>query len=140
MRSTVVMVALLGVAIYSAFAAGAPGPPVIRESFTVLACPAHPVSTLDLEGCAEQALLRSDRMINARARKIFGFLRPNAARDAFVRGEQSWLEYRQSSCAAESSKYAGGSLESVAFARCEHSRNRAHLSELGELERTLTQR
>ena len=112
---------------------------MIRESFTVLPCPANPVSTLDFEGCAEQALLGSDQTINAHASEIFGLLRPAVARNAFVRGEHSWLEYRRSSCAAESSKYAGGSLESVAFARCEQSRNGAHLSELGELERTLTQ-
>jgi uncharacterized protein YecT (DUF1311 family) len=141
MRSTVVVViAVLGAVAYSAPAAAAPGSPVIRESFTVLPCPVDPVSTLALEGCAEKALLGSDRAINARSRRIFGLLRSNVARDDFVRGEQSWLDYRRSSCAAESSKYAEGSLEPVAFAHCEQSRNRAHLLELGELEHTLAQR
>ena len=139
MRLAVLVVALLGALPYSV-SAGAAGPPVIRESFTVLPCPAHSVSTLDLEGCAEKALLGSDRAINARAKKIFGLLRSSVARGAFIRGEQSWLDYRRSSCAAESSKYAGGSLEPVAFGHCEQSRNGAHLAELGEMEHTLAQR
>lgn len=139
MRIAVFAVALLAAVGYSAAAHGALGPPVIRESFTVLPCPPHPVSTLDLEGCSEKALLRSDRAIDARVKKIFDLLRTNDARSAFVHGEQSWLAYRRSSCAAESSKYAGGSLEPVAFAQCEQTRNETHLRELVAMARTLAQ-
>jgi uncharacterized protein YecT (DUF1311 family) len=139
MRVGVLVVVLLLGAAAGAAAAVAPRPPVIRESFTPLPCPPHPVTTLDLEGCAEKALLGSDRAIDARARKIFGLLRSKAARAAFVRGEKSWLGYRRNSCTAQSSKYAGGTLEPVAFARCEQDRNATHLTELTRTERALRQ-
>jgi len=132
--------AILGDVARSAPPGGAPQPPVIRESFTVLPCPAHPVSTVDLEGCAERALLRSNRAINARAKTNFGLLRSKAARTTFIRGERSWLEYRRSSCSAQASVYSGGSAQPLAFLQCEVNRNRTHLAELAQMERWLRQR
>src|SRR2546426_10450601 len=137
--AAVVVALLSGVVSCSASAGGAPRPPVIHESFTVLPCPAHPVSTLDMEACAEKALRHSDRAINRRAKTIFGFLRSSVARTAFVRSEQSWLRYRRASCSAQASVYAGGSAEPVAFASCEVNRNRTHLADLAEMERWLRQ-
>src|SRR4051794_23361753 len=90
-------------------ATGGLKPPVIHETFTPLPCPKHQVSTLDIEGCLEQQILKSDRQIDARAAAIFKLLRPDA-RAGFVRGEHSWLAYRRASCLAEASKYAGGTL------------------------------
>ncbi len=143
MLPVAVLALFLGGSAVASSGAGAIGasidPPVIRETFTVLPCPGHPVTTRDLEGCAEKASLQSDRTINARAKRILGLLRSNGARTAFVRGEQSWLSYRRTSCSAEASKVAGGSLEPVAFARCDVARNNAHLADLAQMERTLRQ-
>jgi uncharacterized protein YecT (DUF1311 family) len=112
-------------------------PPVIHEQFTVLPCPTHPVSTLDLEGCAEHAIVRTDRKIDAEAKKIFNLLRPDA-RATFVSGERAWLQYRQASCFAESSKYAGGTLSGVVAASCTLARSKSHLSDLLDLRKTLS--
>jgi uncharacterized protein YecT (DUF1311 family) len=139
MRVVVFVVVLSGGVAASAWAGGGHRPPVIHESFTVLPCPAHPKSRLDFEGCKEKALLSTDRAINGRARRIFGLLRTRSARSAFVRGEQSWLRYRRSSCSAQASVYSGGSEEPNAFAQCEVDRNRTHLTELAEMERWLRQ-
>jgi hypothetical protein len=83
-------------------------PPLIRETFTVLPCPRQPVTTIDLEGCAEKALLQSNRKIDLRAERIFELLRANGPRAAFVRGEERWRSYRRTSCAAEASKFCWG--------------------------------
>jgi uncharacterized protein YecT (DUF1311 family) len=116
-------------ALVAVLAGSALKPPVIHEVFTPQPCPMHPVSTLDLEGCAEQSILKSDRTINADVRAIFTLLTP-AARAGFVAGERAWLRYRTLSCEAEASKYAGGTLAGVVEANCAAARNRAHVSDL----------
>lgn len=112
-------------------------PPVIHEVFTLLPCPMHPVSTLDTEGCSEHAIVRTDRKIDARAKVIFRLLRPDA-RSTFVRGERAWLQYRQLSCAAEASKYAGGTVAGVVAASCTLDRSTSHLRDLTDLRKTLS--
>jgi uncharacterized protein YecT (DUF1311 family) len=113
-----------------------PKPPVIREPFTPLPCPAHAKTTLALEGCFEKSILTTDRAIDAQARTIFDLFRP-AARSQFVQSERLWLRYRRSSCATAASPYEGGSFQPVAFASCEVSRNQSHLTDLAELRHTL---
>jgi uncharacterized protein YecT (DUF1311 family) len=110
-------------------------PPVIHEVFTPQPCPMHPVSTLDLEGCAEQSILKTDRTINADVKAIFALLAP-PARGGFVSGERAWLRYRTLSCQADASKYARGTLAGVVEANCAAARNRAHVKDLAA---TLTQ-
>ena len=109
-------------------AAALAGPPVIHESFTLLPCPMHPQAQLELEGCAEHAILAVDRQINAVNATIFARL---AARDrpTFVAGERAWLRYRRASCLTAASKYAGGTLASLIDATCVAARNRVHLRE-----------
>jgi uncharacterized protein YecT (DUF1311 family) len=132
--------AILACCASTALAGGAAaGPPVIHEPFTVLPCPAHPKTTLDLEGCAEKAILKSDKAIDARVKSIWGVLVAGKARTSFAAGEKSWLAYRRSSCSAEASKYAGGTLEPVAFANCEVARNKTHLADLASMLVTLRQ-
>ena len=111
-------------------------PPVIHEVFTPLPCPKHPSSTLDYEGCAERQILATDKKIDAKARAIFFKLAPRE-RSGFVRGEREWLAYRKDSCAAEASKYAGGTLAGVVDAQCQAGRNTTHLGELADLLKTL---
>ena len=114
------------------------GPPVIHEVFTPLPCPAHPLTTLALEGCAEKSILNTDRAINAQAKLIFGLLRSHAARLSFVEGEQSWLIYRGASCTAQVSNYAGGSIQPVVYAGCIAARNKTHLADLAATRKTLS--
>ena len=114
-------------------------PPPIKEHFTPLPCPKNPVSTLDLEGCAERDILRTDAAINAQARKVFALLHDADGRRAFVSAERSWLAYRRSICAAEASKFAGGTLAGVVAASCTARQNKRHLADLSALARTLKQ-
>jgi uncharacterized protein YecT (DUF1311 family) len=130
----IVLVAVALVAASSAaLAARASGPPVIREPFTKLPCPAKPKTTLDREGCAEKALLASDRRVDARVKTVWVLLAPGKARAAFAAGEKSWLAYRRSNCATQASKFAGGSEEPIAYLQCELDRNETHLVDLARM-------
>jgi uncharacterized protein YecT (DUF1311 family) len=129
----IVVTAVSSLALWATLAYAAGGPPVIKEPFTPLPCPAHPSTTLALEGCAEKAILKTDAKINAQAKTIYAKLRTAGGKASFVRGEKSWLSYRRSSCSAQASKYTGGTFEPVAYARCEASRNLSHIGDLKQL-------
>jgi uncharacterized protein YecT (DUF1311 family) len=129
LRTAIVVVAAL-TAVTAGYAAG--GPPVIKEGFTKLPCPARPSTTLQLEGCAEKAVLQTDAVINTRVAKIYGKL-TGSGRASFVSGEKTWLRYRRASCTAQAARYAGGTFEPVAYARCEAARNRNHAADLSVL-------
>jgi len=122
------------------FAVAAAGPPVIREPWTSLPCPTNPRSTIEIEGCLERSVVRSDSRIDVKAATIFRLLRTPSDRAAFVESDQAWLRYRRRSCAATASVYRRGSGEPVAFLRCEANRNARHLADLLDTERTLRQR
>jgi uncharacterized protein YecT (DUF1311 family) len=126
-------------ALVGAPAAAALAPPVIREPWTPLPCPSHPRSSIEIEGCLEKAITRSDRRIDRSAARIFQLLRFRSDRLAFVQGERAWLHYRRRSCSAEASVYRGGSAEPIAFLSCEKRRNSTHIADLAEMERTLRQ-
>ena len=111
-------------------------PPVIHEQFTLLPCPKNPGTTLEIEGCYEHQIVATDHKIDAKARAIFFKLAPSE-RAGFVRGEREWLGYRRDTCAAEASKYAGGTLATVVDASCQAARNTTHLADLSELLKTL---
>ncbi len=136
---TAVLVSLVVTLAAAASAPAAPSPPVIHEPFTLLPCPMHPETTVALEGCSEHAIVATDRQINVRVKKIFGLLKAPGARTTFVASERSWLRYRNGSCAAEASFYAGGTAQPVAYAECLLQRNRSHLVDLAALVKTLSQ-
>jgi uncharacterized protein YecT (DUF1311 family) len=117
---------------------GVPKPPVIHEVFTQLPCPPHPVSTLEIEGCYEKAIVSTDRKIDAQAKVIFGLLQSQYARLTFVRGERFWLQYRQASCSAQASKYAGGTFAGLVAAACTLDRSKAHLRDLVAMRKELS--
>jgi uncharacterized protein YecT (DUF1311 family) len=125
--------------VFTWIAPTSPKPPVVREAFTPLPCPKRPQTTLALEGCAESAILRTDRAINAQAKVIVSVLSSRNAREMFVSGEESWLNYRGTSCVAQTSRYAGGSGQPVVYGLCVASRNRTHLAELAALRNTIAQ-
>src|SRR5262245_15948306 len=120
-------------------AAAPPTLPHIHERFTPLPCPKHPVSTLDMEGCAEQDILRTDRQVEMQMRRVIALLRDPGGRRAFASAERSWLAYRRSICDAEASKFAGGTLAGVVAASCTARQNHRHLAELTSLAKTLKQ-
>jgi uncharacterized protein YecT (DUF1311 family) len=119
--------------------AGGLTPPVIHEPFTALPCPIHPDTTIDVEGCQEMRVLRTDRAIDGQVKTIFGLLKTKTARASFVAGEQNWLSYRRSSCTAEASFYGRGTQEPVAYLSCTLVRNKSHLSDLAAMKTTLSQ-
>src|SRR3954453_4993239 len=100
--------------------------------FTPLPCPARPQAQLELEGCAEKAILATDRRIDAVNAAIFARL---AARDraVFVAGERAWLRYRRASCLPAATRYPGGTLSSLVDADCVSARNQMHLHEQSSL-------
>jgi uncharacterized protein YecT (DUF1311 family) len=124
----------------SLIAAAAIAPPVIHEPFTALPCPLHPDTTVDVIGCQEHRVLRTDRAIDAQVETIFRLLRTDTGRSAFAAGERSWLSYRRQACAAEASRVAGGSLHGVALLGCELRRNTTHLAELTAMRKALARR
>jgi uncharacterized protein YecT (DUF1311 family) len=119
--------------------AAAIAPPVIHEPFKALPCPLHPDTTIDVIGCQEHRVLRTDRAINVQVGTIFRLLRTESRRSTFVAAERSWLQYRRQSCAVEASKFAGGSEQPVALLSCTLQRNTSHLVDLTAMRKTLAQ-
>jgi len=136
-RTLAIMVLILALGTGSASADASAGGGGGGGGGGVVACPAHPVTTLDSQGCSERALVRSDRMIDAQAKRVFGLLPSSKARATFVRGESSWLDYRRTSCTAVSSKYEGGSVRALVFLECELQRNATHLVDLKQMVKAL---
>jgi uncharacterized protein YecT (DUF1311 family) len=131
----------------SATAAGAAGahaaklsPPVIRESFTPLGCGGSPGhrSTLQMEGCAEQQILHSDKQIDALNKNIFGKLPSNSARRDLIAGHKAWLSYRKSYCQSVSDVFQGGTAAGVVAADCTASVNSQHVANLKTFLKDLT--
>ncbi len=140
-----ILLTLLAAAAFAggARAAGAepePTPPVIHEPFTALPCPIHPDTSVDIEGCQEMRVLRTDRAIDESVRTIFRLLATRSARSSFVAGEEQWLRYRRQSCLAEASAYRGGSGEPVVYLSCTLRRNTSHLADLAAMRKTLSRR
>jgi uncharacterized protein YecT (DUF1311 family) len=124
------LAALITAALATAASASASvglAPPVIPEPWTPRACPAHPSSTVAIEGCLEQAVSRSDRIIDEKAATIFRLIKRRNDRAAFVSGEYNWLTYRRHSCTAIASVYRGGTAEPIEFLSCEKRLNARHI-------------
>jgi uncharacterized protein YecT (DUF1311 family) len=115
-------------------------PPVIHERFTPLPCSGSPGhrSTLQMEGCAEQQILRSDKQIDALNRKIFAALPSNSARRDLVAGHRAWLTYRRAYCLSVSDAFQGGTAAGVVAADCTASVNRQHVGNLKTFFKDLT--
>jgi uncharacterized protein YecT (DUF1311 family) len=112
-------------------------PPVIREQFTPLRCPRHPQSTIELEGCAEQRIIRTDRQIDATVKTLFGLLPDDGARAHLTSAQRAWLAFRKADCLSVSDKYERGTLAGVLDANCTGDRSAQRLKELRAFERLL---
>jgi uncharacterized protein YecT (DUF1311 family) len=107
--------------------------PIVRESFTLLACSKD--STLGLEGCAEHHILALDITVNALRHEIFAHLYNSTARKDFIVAEDDWFTYRQVTCASESDVNEGGSLVPVDFADCVIQLDKQHIADLTSLKK-----
>jgi uncharacterized protein YecT (DUF1311 family) len=142
-----VVTAAATIALVAAASAGAAAahaaklaPPVIKESFSPLPCTGSPGhrSTLQLEGCSEHQILRSDRQIDALNKTIFGKLPSNSARRDLIAGHKAWLAYRKAYCLSVSDVFAGGTVAGVVAADCTASVNSQHLANLKTFLKDLT--
>jgi uncharacterized protein YecT (DUF1311 family) len=107
-------------------------PPVMHESFTPLPCTGPPKhrSTLQMEGCAEHQILRSDKQIDTLNASIFGKLADDAARRRFISGHQAWVNYRHAYCLSVSDVFQGGTEAGVLDADCVAGVNTQHVKDL----------
>ncbi len=107
-------------------------PPVIRERFTPLPCSGKPTSrtTHQQLGCAEQEIVRTDKLIDAASKQVFQRLHDAAAKRRFITGARAWLTYRNADCASFSDVFEGGSQAPVLAAQCEGGRNKTRLKDL----------
>jgi uncharacterized protein YecT (DUF1311 family) len=121
----------------AAAVAAALSPPVIHEAFTLLSCPAHPESTLDLEGCAEHQIVRTDHKIDAVAATIFKRLQDDSARRRFISAQSAWIAYRAADCRSRSDQYEGGTLAGLVAAQCTADRSSERLKDLQEFAKAL---
>jgi uncharacterized protein YecT (DUF1311 family) len=122
--------AAAGVAV--ADAAASPPPP-IHEVFTPLPCTGSPANrtTIQLEGCAEQKILQSDKTIDTLNGEIFTALKSTSGgQTRFVAANTAWLKYRNAYCLAAASQFAGGTLAPVADANCTVTLNKQHVANL----------
>jgi uncharacterized protein YecT (DUF1311 family) len=103
-------------------------PPVIKELFTPLKC-THDQTTLGMQGCAEQQILKSDTTIDSLNAKIFTKLSTSGKTD-FINGHNAWFKYRTAYCLSESDIYQDGSEAGVVYAQCAANINAAHIKEL----------
>jgi len=108
--------------------AGKLAPPVIHETFTPLSCTGSPGhrSTLQMEGCAEQQILRSDRQIDALNAKIFKALPTTSAKRDLIAGHKAWITYRRAYCLSVSDVFQGGTEAGVVAADCTATVNTQH--------------
>lgn len=114
--------------------AAAHGPPALPttappNSVAALPCPAHPVSTVDMEACAGRALLNLDARFNAHAAALWSILDATGKR-AFLRAQMAWLTYRKQECTVQSRAYLGDTAAPVTFGACEIDLTRTRLAEV----------
>jgi uncharacterized protein YecT (DUF1311 family) len=121
--------ALGGAALPTAAAASTSSAPVIHESFTLLACPKKPTTTVQIEGCAEHKVVALDKAIDTLNAKVFAKL-AKPGRTAFISASSAWVQYRNDTCNAEASIYSGGTIQPVAYANCLVSVDGSHLTDL----------
>ena len=115
-------------------------PVVIHETFTPLPCSGAPGhrTTLQMEGCAEKQILRTDTQIDLLEAQIFPILFDNRARRDLNAAQHAWLNYRKADCLSMSDLFEGGTEAGVVDAQCEANRNGQRVKDLRAFHRDLT--
>ena len=135
MRSKLLFIfTVLITAVFAAAAAAAVQPPApIHEPFTPLPCTGTPATrtTVQLEGCAEQKILKTDKTIDTLDSEIFTQLKAVAGGQShFIAAHKAWLQYRTAFCRASSDQFSGGTAAPVADANCTVELNNEHIHDL----------
>ena len=143
LRGALMVIALAMVGAGCGGSAAAPGPPTLPtraapNSVAGFPCPAHPVSTVDMEACAGRALLNLDARFNVRAAALWSILDASGKR-AFLKAQTAWLTYRTQACAVQSRAFLGGTAAPVTFGTCETEITRTRLEEVAATLRTYCQ-
>jgi uncharacterized protein YecT (DUF1311 family) len=104
----------------------------IHETFTPLPCSGAPGhrTTLEMEGCAEQQILKTDTQVNVLGAEIFQLLGDDRARRDFNTAQRAWLNYRKADCFSMSDVFEGGTEAGVVDAQCVASRNNQRIKDL----------
>jgi uncharacterized protein YecT (DUF1311 family) len=138
---TAAVLGAIAVTGFAATQAGGAGPaasavnlvPVkIHEKFTPLPCsgaPAHR-TTLQMEGCAEKQILKTDTQVNVLEAEIFQLFTDNRARSDLNAAQRAWLGYRKADCFSLSDEFEGGTEAAVIDAQCVASRNGQRIKDL----------
>ena len=115
-------------------------PVVIQETFTPLPCTGAPGhrTPLQMEGCAEKQILKTDTQLNLLANEIFPILPEDRARRDFNAAERAWLSYRKADCFSMSDVFEGGTEAGVVDAQCVASRNARRVKDLRSFHRALS--
>jgi uncharacterized protein YecT (DUF1311 family) len=115
-------------------------PVVIHEPFTPLPCSGAPGhrTTLQMEGCAEKQILRTDVQIDLLEAQIFPILFNDRARRDLNAAQHAWLNYRKADCLSMSDLFEGGTQAGVVDAQCEAGRNGQRVKDLRAFHRDLT--
>jgi uncharacterized protein YecT (DUF1311 family) len=113
----------------------------IHEKFTPLPCSGAPGhrTTLQMEGCAEKQILRTDTQVNVLEAEIFQLFSDNRARSDLNAAQRAWLNYRKADCLSVSDQFQGGTEAAVVDAQCVASRNGQRIKDLRALKRDLLQ-
>jgi uncharacterized protein YecT (DUF1311 family) len=104
------------------------GPPVIHESFTLLAC--NEDTTIGEEGCSEHKIISLDHRIDVETSIAYHLLQGKAPRRDLDAAAAAWLAYRSADCTSQADVYAGGTEEPVAYAMCEVRSDAARLADV----------
>jgi uncharacterized protein YecT (DUF1311 family) len=115
-------------------------PVVIHETFTPLPCSgaAQHRTTLQMEGCAEQQILRSDAQINLLEAQIFAILPDDRARRDLGAAQHAWLGYRKADCLSMSDIFEGGTEAAVVDAQCVAGRDVQRVKDLRSFHQALS--
>lgn len=100
----------------------ADGPPTLPtkaapNSVASFPCPRSPISTVDIEACEAQQLLRLGRDFNKQVGVLWALL-DTLGRRAFIRAHHAWLTYRDQECQARARAFAGGTAAPVTYGHC----------------------
>lgn len=102
-------------------------------------CPAHPVTSFDVQDCELRALHAVHRQLNFTIASLWRTLDSPLGRTKFRASEAAWRSYAKLSCdvrakvwpaSGQSPSYAGGSETPAVFVTCEVDLSRAYLGHL----------
>jgi uncharacterized protein YecT (DUF1311 family) len=112
-------------------------PPVISEPFTKSPC--NQKTTVGMEGCQENQILRADQRIDREVSLLFTLLRDDAARERLIRVQQTWLAFRKADCLSQSDVAEGGTAAGIYASVCYVNDDSARSQDLEGFYEDLTQ-